>query len=141
MTTIIEALKTYLATYTNLETGALLLTDYLGVTPTGYAIIPMAGTRIIERDLAGNTVREFPFAFQSVQSTADELERLDNNGFYEAFSDWMETQTTAGALPSLGSGKTATIIETLGQAYLYEQGQSSTGVYQVQCKLTYEQTA
>ena len=129
--TIISALKTYLATYTNLETGALLLTDYLGATPTGYAIIPMAGGKIAEWYIDGGSLREFPFAFQSVQSTADELERLDNNGFYEAFSDWMEAQTTAGALPTLGTGKTAVSIETLGQAYLYEQGQSSTGTYQL----------
>jgi hypothetical protein len=39
----------------------------------------------------------------------------------------------------MDEGKTATAIEATGWAYLYEQGQSDTGVYQIQCRLTYEQ--
>jgi hypothetical protein len=74
-----------------------------------------------------------------MESTADELERLENSGFYEAFADWLESQSLVGTLPTLGAKQTATDIQALGWAYIYEQGQSSTGVYQIQCKLTYEQ--
>ena len=137
---MISSVKTYLATYTGLTTGAPLWVDHLGVTPTEYGIVPLPGTKIVETYIDGSSKREFPFAFQSTESTADDLERLESNGFYEAFSDWLETQTAAGTLPTLGAKQTATDIQALGWAYIYEQGQSSTGVYQIQCKLTYEQT-
>lgn len=136
---VLSAVKVYLATYSGLAAGKPLWVDYLGTSPTQYAIVPLAGTKIVETCLDGGTTREFPFAFQSMESTADELERLENAGFFEAFSDWLETQTEAGALPNLGTKKLALKIEALGWAYLYEQGQSNTGVYQVQCRLTYEQ--
>ena len=137
--TILSSVKTYLATYSVLKTGAPLWVDFLGSKPTEYAIVPLAGTKVVETYLDGGSLREFPFAFQSMESTADELERLENSGFFEAFSDWLEFQTAAGTFPSLGSGKTPSEIKALGWAYLYEQGQSETGIYQIQCKLIYEQ--
>jgi hypothetical protein len=136
---VIEAIKTYLKTYTGLETGAPVWVDYLGPAPTGYAIISLAGTKTVDTDILGNKTQEFPFAFQSMESTADELARLENSGFYEAFSDWLESQTEAGSLPTLGTKKTAESIEAVGWGYLYEQGESTTGIYQIMCKLTYQQ--
>ena len=138
--TLLSAVQTYIKTYGSLASNAPVLVDFLASSPTQYAIIPLPGTRIIETNIDGSTVREFPFAFQSMESTADDLARLDNIGFFEAFADWLETQTLAGTLPTLGTKKTAEKIEALNWAYLYEQGESSTGVYQITCKLTYEQT-
>lgn len=136
---LISAVRTYLAGYSALKTGAPVWVDYLGPNPTEYSIQPLAGTKITERYLDGGSLREFPFAFQSMESTADDLERLENIGFFEAFSDWLETQSESGVLPTLGAKQTPLSIETVGLAYLYEQGVSDTGVYQVQCKLIYEQ--
>jgi hypothetical protein len=68
-----------------------------------------------------------------------EAERLETIGFFESFSDWLQTQTDAGTLPDLDAGKTATGIEALGWGYMLEQGPSGTAIYQVQCKLYYKQ--
>jgi hypothetical protein len=136
---IISAVADYLKTYTGLETGAPVWVDYLGADPTQYAIIPLPGAKIVESYLNGGSVREFPFAFQSTESTADDAERLDTQGFYEALSDWFETQSNAGTLPTLGTKKTATKIEALGWGMLEEQGPSDTATYLIQAKLTYEQ--
>lgn len=136
---LITSVRTYLATYSGLATGAPIWVDLLGSNPTEYSISPLAGARIVENYIDGSTVREFPFAFSSSESTADNLERLDNIGFYETFADWLESQTNAGTLPTLASGKTATKIEALGWGYLFQEGESSTGIYQIQCKLTYDQ--
>jgi len=137
---LLSSVKTYIAGYSKLATGAPLWVDYLGSEPTGYAIIPLPGTKVVEEYLDGSSLREFPFAFQSMELTADEAERLDNNGFYEAFADWFESQSLAGVLPTLASGKTPTAIEALGWAFVYESGESQTAVYRIQCKLTYEQS-
>lgn len=136
---IISALKTYIATYTGLKTGAPLWVDYLGSTHTQYAVIPLAGGKIVESYIDGSSTREYPFALQSMESTADDLERLENAGFVEAFADWLDEQTEAGTLPTLGTGQTPELIEATGWGYLYEQGNSDTGVYQIQCRLVYKQ--
>lgn len=136
---IISSVRTYLATYTGLKTGAPLWVDFLGNKPSEYAVIPLAGGKVIETYLSGKSLREYPFAFQSMESTADDLERLENSGFFESFADWLETQTEAGTLPTLGTGQTTEIIEALGWGYLYEQGNSDTGVYQIQCRIVYGQ--
>jgi hypothetical protein len=136
---IISALRAYLATYSGLKTGAPLWVDYLGSTPTQYAVVPLAGSKVIERYLNGSSLREFPFAFQSAESTADDLERLENLGFFEAFAEWLESQTAAGAFPILSTGKTPELIEATGWGYLFEQGESESGIYQVNCRLVYQQ--
>lgn len=137
---LISSIKTYIAAYSQLASGAPLWVDYLGSEPTGYAIIPLPGTKVVETYLDGSSMREYPFAFQSMELTADEAERLDNNGFFEAFADWLESQSMAGTLPTLATGKTATSVEALGWAFIYEEGESQTAVYRIQCKLTYEQS-
>jgi len=136
---IVQSLRTYLAGYSGLKVGAPLWVDFLGSDPSQYSINPLPGPRVVEKYLNGGSLREFPFAFSSMERTADDLERLENIGFYEAFADWLESQTDAGILPTLGTNQTAVVIEALGWGYLYEEGESQTGIYQIQCKLTYEQ--
>jgi hypothetical protein len=137
---ILSAIQTYIKTYGSLENNAPVLIDFLGENPTGYSIVSLPGSTVVEQYLDGGSLREFPFALQAMFSTADDAERLENLGFFEAFSEWLDSQTEAGVLPSsLGTGRTAEKIEALGQAFLYEQGVSGRGVYSVQCKLSYEQ--
>jgi len=136
---IISGLRTYLASYSGLVSGAPLWVDTLGQLATEYAINPIAGERILESYIDGSSLREYPFAFQSTESTADNLERIETLGFYEAFADWLETQSEAGTLPTLGTKQTAEKIEALGWGFLFSPGESGTGIYQIQCKLTYQQ--
>lgn len=137
--TIISALRTYIATYSALPTGAPLWVDYLGKEPNQYAIIPLPGTRKIEEYINGGSLREFPFAFQFVVSTAAQAERLESNEFSEALATWFDTQTLAGTFPALGTGKTVLEIEATSWGFLLEQGESETGIYQISCRLEYEQ--
>jgi hypothetical protein len=138
---IISALQTYIKTYSDLKTGAPVWVDYLGLTPTEYAIIPLPGARIVESFIDGSSIREYPFALQSTESTADDLERLETNGFFEAFADWLESQSESDVLPTLDSGQSAIKIEATGWGYLFEQGESETGIYNIQCMLQYEEEA
>jgi len=138
---IIADIKTYIATYSGLQEDAGLFVEVLGALPTQYALVPLPGPKIIEEYLNGASLRQYPFALQSMESTADDPARIANNEFYETFADWLESQTEAGVLPSLDTGKTAETIEALGQPILFQLGESGTGVYQLQCRLTYHQEA
>jgi hypothetical protein len=139
--TIIQSLKDYLATYSGLESGAPIWVNYLRATPGDYAIIPLPGARKIEEYLDNSSLREYPFALQKSISTADELERLTTTGFFEAFAEWLDTQSLADTFPTLATGKTPEKIEAVTWGSLFEQGDSDTGVYQIQCRLEYFQTA
>lgn len=136
---IISALKSYLQAYSGLDSGKPVWVNYLDEVPINYAIVPLAGPTIISENILGNSERQYSFAFQSAMSTADELERLENLGFYEAFAEWLEAQSETEEFPTLESGKTPTKIAALGQGYLFEQGESANGVYQIQCALYYDQ--
>ena len=139
MTTILQALKTYLEAYSGLATGAPVWVDFLGALPIEYSIVPLPGNTILEKYLNGGSRRQFSFAFQSVRSTADELERLESLGFFEVFAAWLESQTLSEQLPTLDTKQSATLIEAVTSAYLYEQGVSDTGIYQINCRLEYDQ--
>jgi len=136
---LISAVQAYLKTYSSLKSGAPVWVDNLGPSATEYSVVALPGQRIIETYLDGTTIREFPFAFQSMESTADDPERLAIIGFYEAFANWLEAQPAVGVLPSLGVKQTAEKIEATVGGYLMQQGESGTGVYQISCKLTYQQ--
>jgi hypothetical protein len=136
---LISAIRTYVATYSGLESGAGLFTDILSNVPTQYAIVSLPVNPIIETYINGKTLRQYAFALQSTESTADDPARVANLEFYETFAAWLETQTKAGTLPSLGTGKTALTVEALGTPILFDTGESGTGIYQLQCRLTYEQ--
>lgn len=138
---IISAIQDYIKEYAELEDNAPVWVGYLGAVPTEYAIVALAGPQIVVTYITGASKREFAFAFQSVESTADDVARLETLGFFETFSDWLESQTTSGNFPTLGDGKTATKIQALGRGYLIQEGESKTGIYQIQCKLDYEQDA
>jgi hypothetical protein len=136
---ILEGLRDFIKTYTELKSGAPVWVEYLGNDPTEYAVLPLAGPRVLEIYITGKRVMSYPFALQSMESTADDLERLETAGFYEAFAEWLDAQTDQGVLPDLPEGKTPEAVEALGWGYLYQDGESMTGVYQVQCQLIYTQ--
>jgi hypothetical protein len=136
---IIEAIQDYIKDCTELDVGAPVWVNYLGNEPVEYSIVPIPGSRILETYLDGSSLRVYPFAFQSVESTADDLERLGTQGFYEAFADWLEEQTTVGNLPVLDYNKQSELLEATGWGYLFQEGESATGIYQIQCQLQYIQ--
>lgn len=138
---LISALHTYLLTYPGWATGAPLLVDSIGNTPTQYGVFPLPSNPIVESYLDGSSLRQFAFALQSMEPIADDAARMAASEFYETFADWLESQTEAGVLPTLAAGKTAESIEALQSGFLFEFGESGTGIYQIQCKLIYSQDA
>ncbi len=134
---VISAIQTYLQGNTEMGDHPVWV-DYLGEQPTEYSIAPLPGTRVTATYLDGKRDIEYPFAINAVYSTASDMERLANSGTFEDLVTWMETQTEAGSLPTLDPGSQATSIQATGWGYLYEQGDSETGIYQVQCKLNYK---
>jgi len=146
---VLSAVKSYLQGYIDeADEDRPVWVNHLREEPVDYAIVPLGGGRKVSTYVHGNSgLREFTFAFQSSRFTADEAERVGNIEFFETLAQWLDDQTEAGTLPDLDPGEdetgyvsnglTALEIEALGFGYLFEQGESSTGVYQIQCRLEY----
>lgn len=138
-TTIIQALQTYIATCPLLsEMGLAPLVNWVDPTPNSYGIFPIPGDKQIYSYPAKGGMYEFPFALQVNASNADDLARLQTQGFFEQFGKWLDEQNKTDNYPALSSGETAFEIEALGQGYLLDQGDSDVSTYEVPCKLTYE---
>ena len=137
--TVLSALQEYIRDYSELKEDAPVWVNYLGESPVGYSIVPLPGDRIVEEYITGNTSRVFPFAFQSMESTMDQLARENVQEFYEDFAEWLRTQSEAGEFPDMDDGQTPYKIEAIGSGFLFAQGDSQTGIYQIQCQLLYDQ--
>jgi hypothetical protein len=140
-TSILEGIRTFFldnAVAIGLETNAELAVDFLGPDKIGYSIATQPGATRSDYINSGSE-RTFPFAFQATLQTPDDTTRIENGGFFETLSDWLDDQYEADNLPTLPAGKTAEKIEALDNGYLYQEGSSGTGIYQILCRLTYEQ--
>ncbi len=136
---VIQAIRDWFATYASLTTGSPVLVDFLGSKPVQYSVVPMPGKQTVWDVDYKNSERTYAFAIQSMLYTADDLTRIANSGFYESLSDWFDSQTLAGTLPSLPSGKSAVQVVAETQGFIYSEGQSQTGIYQIACQLEYDQ--
>jgi len=138
---IISGIQTFIKTCPSLENDKVMI-DQSGPDTISYGIIPMPnGSIIVSENIDGSSTREYAFAFQTSAMTGDDAERLLNSEFQETFADWLETQSLAEILPTLGAKQTATKIEATDRGALFAQGESGTAIYQITCKLTYDQTA
>jgi hypothetical protein len=113
--------------------------DFLGPVPVEYSVVPLPGTRVSVTYIDGSTQRAYPFALQFSGITAADAARLAAEEWAEAFAAWLDSQTKAGTLPTLGTGQTSESIEAVTWGYLNEQGQSDTAIYLISCQLIYEQ--
>lgn len=136
---VLSAVKEYFQTYIDANIpDKPLWVNYLENEPVSFSIVPLGGSRKVSEYISGNSgEREFIFALQSSQFTADDADRVGNIELFETLAEWLDDQSEVGNLPSLPSGFTALAIEAVSYGYLFEQGPSRTGVYQMPCRLEY----
>ena len=135
---LVEALRTFIVECPFLSDGRVNV-DYRGVSPTEYSIDGTPVEKIVKRYIDGSSIRQFAFVFGSVERYGmDVLANIQNSGFYEDFSEWLDKRTRAKRLPDLGKGRDAISISAQSTGYLFDNG-DDTARYQVQCRLIYFQ--
>lgn len=136
---ILEAIRTYMLEFPELKPNSALWSDHSAGDAIQYSIVQIPSTRVLAEYLDGKSDRQYTFAFQSTESTLDELARYENAEFFDKLDAWFEAQTENEQFPTLEANQFPEKIETLSWSYLMQE-QSGTGVYQVQCRLLYQQT-
>lgn len=135
---IIEILHDYLGSYEPLQDDRLNV-DFLPADADSYSLDVVPCKEWVRRYIDGSGEKQFLFNLCSREAMDETLRRqMDNIGFYEDFSCWLDRQTMAGTLPDLGEGRTARRLEATSSGYVFLQD-TNTAKYQIQCKLTYFQ--
>lgn len=113
--------------------------EYLGENPTSFVIESTPSDPIVKTYTDGSTVRRYSFLFAGKEYWGDDaILNLENIGFYESFSAWLEEQTNEKNLPDLGSGKEALSIKATDLPFLLSVEEEKAR-YQIACELIYFQ--
>ena len=138
MASIIEALRSYILTFPELDENGCLLVDYLGNQAIEYSVEAVPCNPVYRQYTDGGSMKQFIFLFASREFySADVNQCIDNLAFYEKFADWIFENNHAGILPDL-DGREPVSIEVLTGGYAFD-ADSNTARYQMQLRLLYEE--
>ena len=137
---IIESVKNFILTCPYLAELKAVNVDFLPESPDTYSIEEVPTNSVLQTYLDGSQERQYVFVFASRFYYSDETRNnIENSGFYEDFSDWLDKQTQIGKLPVMRDGLTPTKIEAMSSGYLFDiSGDLSNARYQIQCRLIYD---
>lgn len=138
MESLIDSVRKFLLGCPYLKEGVFNV-DYLGGSPTEYTVDTIPSDNIIKQYVDGSSVRQFVFAFGSVEPYGSDVDNnLANSTFYEDFATWMDEKSRNREFPDLGADKSVIEIKAQGAGYVVENTEN-TARYQVQCRLVYTQ--
>ncbi|MFV0529481.1 MAG: hypothetical protein ACK5MN_12310 [Lachnospiraceae bacterium] len=111
--------------------------ESLGSEAKAYVVETEPINPVVKKYLDGSGVFRYAFVFASRERfDRDTIENLKNNGFYEQFSDWIESCNKSGNLPELRQGLEAKDIKVTTTPYVFDTT-ATTARYQIQGVLTY----
>jgi len=136
---VIEPVITFIESYSGIDSSKMVYADHIDANALSYGIAPLPGQRVIEEDIIGRQLVEYPFSLEFTGNTASDITRVVNIVWTEDFADWLKAKTDALEFPELGAGKYPEKIEATIWGFLDQQSESDTAIYQISCKLTYWQ--
>lgn len=137
---IINAIKEYIEKCPYLsEFSRGININFLDDEISSYSIETIPVNPIIKRYVDGSSIRQYLFLFCSKESYGQEvLQNIQNSGFFEKLTLWIEENNKQGILPNLNDGQEAIKIEVLTTGYPF-QTDVDRARYQIQLKLEYFQ--
>lgn len=134
---IIDKIRDFISKCPLLDEFAKLNIDFLGPNATEYTIDSIPTDSILKEYVDGGKLKQYVFVFGSREFYGpDVLQNIENSGFYEKFSEWLDAKTELGELPLLEGNKESDSIEAMSSGYLFGSTED-TARYQIQCRLIY----
>ena len=113
--------------------------DYQGADIGSYMIESTPANPWVKIYTNGTGIKQFPFVFSSKELHSENVKRnIENSGFYELFSEWLEECTRAGALPKLEGRRQPIKIFATTSGYVCDT-QNEKAQYVIQCNFHYFQ--
>ena len=136
MGTMINSIRNYFIDCPLMENRKINV-DYLGLEANQFTIDITPTETVLTRYADGGALKQYIFTIGSREYyNADVINNIENSGFYEVFSAWIEEQNNISNLPVLPLDKQAMEIETTTSGYLFGVDED-TARYQIQLRLTY----
>lgn len=111
--------------------------NYLDSNIDTYSIEEVPCEPILKKYLDGSSLRQYLFVFTSREPySSNEVQNIENSGFYEKFADWIEIQNNNEEFPILGENMECTEIKVISSGYAFAVSED-TAQYQIQLKLKY----
>lgn len=115
--------------------------DWLSSEEEDYGIMPM-GESIIRRseDICGNVevIKQYNYCLYARRFTVDDIIRLENSGFLEDFSDWIDEKEQDRDFPFLGDEPEEEHITAQNGMLFAMTPDGRTGRYQIQINHIYK---
>lgn len=113
--------------------------DSLGQDPVSYSIETLPVDPIIKKYVDGSAEKRFGFVFASKNwYSTDVTSNIENIGFFDSFSDWLDDCTREKVFPEMNDGKTPIKIRAKMIPYLFDV-EENKAKYQFECELIYFQ--
>lgn len=136
---IIEAVRKYFLKCPLIENDKKINVDYLGIDAVEYTIDPTPAEQILKEYVDGGSIRQYVFVLASREYYgANTLLNIENSGFYEKMSEWVEEQNVANNLPELKRNRKSTELTISTPGYLFDTTEDRAR-YQIQMTLKYYQ--
>lgn len=137
---VVQAIRDFVAGCPYLpEYQKSLNVDYQGDEVGSYMIETTPANPWVKRYVNGTGIKQFLFSFSSVEFYTENVkENIDNSGFYEHFSEWLDECTREGVFPVLEGNRKPIKIFTTTSGYVFDTD-NGTAQYLIQCNLHYFQ--
>lgn len=135
---ILSGVRDFIASCPYLKDSSAIHIDRTEDTPVSYAVLPK-GEQTLAQYLDGSAKMQYAFLLQVRELTETDVQRLENNAFFEAFSGWLSQQAQSKLFPSIGLDKIPTGLACENAALLADGAAEGNGVYQIECRLYYTQ--
>ena len=138
--TVIESLREWFKQYEGLS--GRLDVDFLPAEADTYSLDTIPCEEVIKRYMDGGTLRQYQFSVSSRRAYDHNIaQNVDNLGFFEGLTEWVEAREKARELPNMGEGKTARKLVVTSNAYPFVVTEDGKARYQIQMRLEYYKEA
>lgn len=108
--------------------------DFLGESPTEFAIVPIPIDPILEKHVDGSSLRQYQFQLISCNDYgADVIQNMANSQFYEDLYDLIESNNKKEKFPDINGIDS---IECLNNGAILD-ATTNTARYSIQMRITY----
>lgn len=134
---IIESIRNYFIDCPILDELRKIGVDYLEVNDRAYTIDPVPSDNLIKKYVDGSSIKQYLFVVASREFYGAGYEgNIENIGFYEKLSTWIDKQNKKHNLPVLSGNKESIELEVVTSGYLFGADENNAR-YQIQLRLKY----